>query len=835
MDASNFRDAVFQVHYQGRRRGHYFLAAEDERFEGRTIHVAGRTLLSFGSCSYLGLEFDPRIVDGAVDAYRRYGSQTSYSRGYLSSPLYAELEESLLPRIFGTRRVLILPTTSAAHHVMMPALLTEKDAVVCDHQVHRSVDDAITLQCARSNAKKVVIRHGELDQALEEVANLARRHATVWFMCDGVYSMYGDFLPADFLRQVLDVAPNVRLYVDDAHGMSWAGRYGRGHFLSRFALDERVVVVTSLNKAFAAGGGAVVTQDESLLELARMVGGPYSFSGPLRPGDLGACAASARLHLSEELPRLQEALRARVDQANALCRSLGVPLVIQNEAPIFFVALGRVEAVYRMAERLRDDGFHVNVSGFPAVPASRGGLRVSLNAIHTEAEVRALFEAIAGHLPAVLAEAGVTREEVAEQFREVLPPFLRERLAVAAPALTGLPRGRAGDGLRVETFERIGEVDRALWDGMLGRSAYVDTASLRAAEAVFHAEQPLPEHRWSFRYVLVRDGEGVAAAAPFTTGLMKDDTFMDANVSRALEVARVSEPYLFTSRAVMLGTMASEGLPLYLRPGPGRAEALVRLVEAGIEEMHAQRCGTLVLRDLPKDPELTGLLTGQGFVPVRLLDSHVVSLDWKGEEAFIASLATPRRRRHAREVHAQSEQFELEIWNADTVLSDALLEHLHRLYLNLARKNLRINVFPLPPELLRALLESGGWEVLALRRRGGGLPVAWGAARHAGDEYRWLYCGVDYAGFDVETVSPYRQLMWQIVRRAGRLGCRRAHLGMGTDLEKQRFGSQPVANYAFVRADDAFRAAELQEFVTRLATGLRRRRDDGADQPGAVG
>src|SRR5579862_7379431 len=101
MDASSFRDAVFEVHGHGRRRGHYFLDAEGESFRGRHVQIAGRRLLSFGSCSYLGLEFDLRLIAGGAEGYRRYGSQTSYSRGYLSCPLYRELEEDLFPRIFG--------------------------------------------------------------------------------------------------------------------------------------------------------------------------------------------------------------------------------------------------------------------------------------------------------------------------------------------------------------------------------------------------------------------------------------------------------------------------------------------------------------------------------------------------------------------------------------------------------------------------------------------------------------------------------------------------------------------------------------------------------------
>lgn len=830
MDSSAFREAVFQIHKQGRDRGHYFLTAQDESFRGRMIQVDGRRLLSFGSCSYLGLEFDPRLVEGGAQAYARYGSQTSFSRGYLSSPLYDRLENELLPALFGVEHALVLPSTSAAHHVMLPAIVDERDAVVIDHQVHRSVDDAVTLQCARSNARKVVIRHGQLDQALDVVSRLARLHRHVWFMCDGVYSMYGDYLPASFLRSVLAVAPNVRMYVDDAHGMSWAGEHGRGHFLSRFAVDERVVVVTSLNKAFAAGGGVVLARDRELLDLARLVGGPYSFSGPLRSGDLGAAIASAEIHLSAELPALQRTLRARVDQANALCRRLGIPLVIENETPIIFIALGRAESVFSMAEHLRADGFHVNVSGFPAVPASRGGLRVSLNAIHAEHDVEALFLSIANHLPRVLSESGVTRAELDTQFEGVLPPFLREgsrreRASVTASA-PEQGAARYQTQLSVEVLPSIRNIEPALWDSLLGHTAYIDAASLRAVEGVFNAQaQQRPEYQWAYRYVIVRDGEDIVAAAPLTTSIVKDDAFMSVEVSTALERERKNDPYLFTSRVVTSGTMASEGLHVYLKAGPRHDEALRRLLEVGVAEMRAQGCRSLVFGDFPDPLELSPLFTTQGFVPLRLLDNHVVTLDWRGEETFISQLASQTKRRQVRTIASQERAFRCEVWDASRETSDDEIRHLHTLYMHIARKNLRINMFPLPEAIVRGHLASGTWELLVLysNEPGRARPVAFGASRRVGDDYRWLYCGVDYEGFDITSMSPYRQLLWQLVKRAGALGCRRLHLGMGSDREKQRFGSEHVPTYAFVRTEDDYQAARLQDYVEKLAQSAGRK------------
>ena len=53
---------------------------------------------------------------------------------------------------------------------------------------------------------------------------------------------------------------------------------------------------------------------------------------------------------------------------------LDKPVAVENETPIVFIPVGRADAVYALAEAARDDGFHVNVSGFPAVPSGKKGL-----------------------------------------------------------------------------------------------------------------------------------------------------------------------------------------------------------------------------------------------------------------------------------------------------------------------------------------------------------------------------------------------------------------------------------------------------------------------------
>ena len=58
----------------------------------------------------------------------------------------------------------------------------------------------------------------------------------------------------------------------------------------------------------------------------RTAGGPMMFSGPIQPPLLGAAIESAKIHLSDELPAMQAALRERVElftscATSSACRS----------------------------------------------------------------------------------------------------------------------------------------------------------------------------------------------------------------------------------------------------------------------------------------------------------------------------------------------------------------------------------------------------------------------------------------------------------------------------------------------------------------------------------
>ena len=86
---------------------------------------------------------------------------------------------------------------------------------------------------------------------------------------------------------------------------------------------------------------------------------------------------------------------------------------------LFFIALSSLSLTFRSGKYLQHDGFYVNIIGTPAVAENRSGLRFTITLHHTEADIRALVEALAYHFPVALAEEGKTLQQIRHAFRKI--------------------------------------------------------------------------------------------------------------------------------------------------------------------------------------------------------------------------------------------------------------------------------------------------------------------------------------------------------------------------------------------------------------------------------
>ncbi len=407
-------DILDEISFSGRNLGILFQTFEDTELDGKHVTINGKRMVNFGSCSYLGLEMDRRLIAGTIDAVTRYGTNFSSSRAYLSTPLYEELENKLAI-IFGNK-VVVTNNTTTGHLANIPMLIGDNDAVILDVNVHSSVQQAVSLLHDRQISIEVV-RHNRLDLLEDRIKALSVKHDKIWYMSDGVYSMFGDLAPIKELNAMLDTYEQLHLYVDDAHGMSWAGENGAGYSSSQLRNHERLFLTTSLGKAFGSGGGVLVFPDDKSYHRVRDFGRTLIFSIQIPPPVLGASIASSKIHLSPEIYVLQKKLQERIKFFNQTAKMYELPLIRESLSPVMFIGAGKPLVGYNMVRRLMNAGFFVNLSVFPSVAYTNTGLRIPITLHHTNEDIENLIKVIALNLPIAMKESGQTMKNLLQYFK----------------------------------------------------------------------------------------------------------------------------------------------------------------------------------------------------------------------------------------------------------------------------------------------------------------------------------------------------------------------------------------------------------------------------------
>ena len=355
-----------------RQLGLVRLRIEDDLLDGAHITVDGRRLANFGNCCYSGLNTDDRLKKASADAVERFGPAFSSSAAYTSVSLFTDLEDRL-SRMFEAP-VIVPTTTTLAHLSCLPLVVDSESLAIIDAQAHASLH--LATQVLKGGGIEVVsVPHNDLEALEETIAQADGRYRKIWYLADGVYSMHGDVAPMEGIRRLLDTYDRLWLYVDDAHGVGWAGRHGRGVVLEQIPMHERMIVAVSLVKSIGAGGAALVFPNEELAARVQIAAGPMTFSGPLQPSALGAAIASCDVMLSDELVEIRSRLDEQIDLVLRLGRELGLPFAAWDRTPIWFLHIGRNDDMLEVARRVLADvvavaapvrpelGFHADAGG----------------------------------------------------------------------------------------------------------------------------------------------------------------------------------------------------------------------------------------------------------------------------------------------------------------------------------------------------------------------------------------------------------------------------------------------------------------------------------------
>jgi 7-keto-8-aminopelargonate synthetase-like enzyme len=359
-----------------KENGCVFQYFEDDHYNGRTVTVNGKELLHFASCSYLGLETHPALINAAIEAVKKYGTQTPSSRAMLSSPLYKELED-LLKTIF-PGYTLVAQTVTLAHCSVLPLLIGEKDAIILDAYVHNSV--RMASQLCRANGTFVVMsRHNDMENVKYLIYRLKKEgYRNIWYCADGIYSIHGNLCDVEGLHKLLNEEERFYAYVDDAHGTGWCGKNGSGYVIGKYGLHDKMIVTESFAKSMAASGGGIIIPDRIIAEYINFTGQTMIFSGPLQPATLGSLIASVKIHLSSELNILQKELLDRIVYFRKRSNELNLPITTIDETPIQLLRIGNMEKLFRILTQMINNGYFPVTASYPAIAKGQEGIRITI-------------------------------------------------------------------------------------------------------------------------------------------------------------------------------------------------------------------------------------------------------------------------------------------------------------------------------------------------------------------------------------------------------------------------------------------------------------------------
>jgi 8-amino-7-oxononanoate synthase len=350
------------------------------------VVLDGDRLILLASNNYLGLATDPRVVEAAAEAARRWGAGTGSARLISGGMrLHDELEQRLAA-FKRTESALLFSSGYLANLGTISALVSRGDAIFSDELNHASIIDGARL----SHADVHVYRHADP----EHLATLLREHGARGrrlVVTDTVFSMDGDLAPLHELVEASD-RHNAILMVDEAHATGVVGPGGRGA-VAHFGLEGRVpVVMGTLSKALGSAGGYIAGSSDLIAYLRNRARAFIFDTAPTPPT---VAAAAAALWVLEREPQRPERVRAL---ARLLADGLNAAgfVVPQPAAAIVPVVVGATDAALAFARALRGQGVLVPAIRPPSVAPGTARLRATVMATHTETQIDSALHAFAG-------------------------------------------------------------------------------------------------------------------------------------------------------------------------------------------------------------------------------------------------------------------------------------------------------------------------------------------------------------------------------------------------------------------------------------------------------
>ncbi|TPG38580.1 aminotransferase class I/II-fold pyridoxal phosphate-dependent enzyme [Sphingomonas koreensis] len=341
--------------------------------------IKGKDTILLGTYNYMGMTFDPDVIQAGKDALDQFGSGTNGSRMLNGTFRDHMAVEQALRDFYAMTGAIVFSTGYMANLGMISTLAGKGEYVILDADSHASIYDG----CQQGNAEIVRFRHNSVEDLDKRLGRLPKEPAKL-VVLEGVYSMLGDVAP---LKEMVAVAKKHGCMVlsDEAHSMGFFGANGRGVYEDQGLEDQVDFIVGTFSKSVGTVGGFCVSNHPKF-EAIRLACRPYIFTASLPPSVVATAEASIRklMHAHNKRAQLWENAR----KLHGGLKDMGFKLGTETpESAIIAVILEDQTQAVAMWQALLDAGLYVNMARPPATPAGTYLLRCSLCAEHTKAQL----------------------------------------------------------------------------------------------------------------------------------------------------------------------------------------------------------------------------------------------------------------------------------------------------------------------------------------------------------------------------------------------------------------------------------------------------------------
>jgi CAI-1 autoinducer synthase len=335
---------------------------------------AGPDAVRLEGNDYLGISGHQDIVNAYINTLRRDNAFVVQSSVFLVEEHPCRVLEKSLAAWVCKEDGFICQSGYMANVGLIQAIADEQTPVYLDALAHTSLWEGA--RAARAPA--YVFRHNDP----EHLDRMMKRHGPGLVVVDSVYSTTGAMCPLKRMIEVTESNASMIL-VDESHSLGTHGPGGAG-ICVELGLSDRVHFITaSLAKAFAGRAGFFTVP----LELRYYVlhrSFPNVFSSSLLPHEIAGLMAT--LKVIQGADNARQRLRENTVRLRCSLSEIGYP-IHQGTEQIIALEAGTEVATSALRDLLEDGGVFGAIFCAPATSTNRAMVRLTVNALLTDAEL----------------------------------------------------------------------------------------------------------------------------------------------------------------------------------------------------------------------------------------------------------------------------------------------------------------------------------------------------------------------------------------------------------------------------------------------------------------